>query len=81
MMATMIRDMAFILAALILYDLILKKGIIMIHEAIALFLIVILYIMVIFQMSKMQHFEISLHSAQGSKDDSSSSHQLQEVGN
>ncbi len=53
MMATIMRDMAFIIAGLILYQLLMAKGVIMLHEAVALFLIVILYIMVIFQMSGM----------------------------
>lgn len=54
MMATIMRDMGFIISAFILYQMLLQKGKIMLHEAIALFLIVIIYVIVIVQMSQMQ---------------------------
>ena len=44
--------MGFFILGLVLYDIMLYKGIIYLHEAIALFLIVILYVFVIFRMEK-----------------------------
>ncbi|CDW80524.1 ca2+:cation antiporter family [Stylonychia lemnae] len=52
MMSTIFRDMGFFIAGLILYEGLLYKGIIYFHEAIALFLVVVLYIFVIFKMEK-----------------------------
>lgn len=51
-MATIIRDLGFFILALILYDIFLYKGVIYLHEAIALLSIVLLYILVIFKMEK-----------------------------
>ena len=44
--------MGFFIVGLILYEALLYKGIIYLHEAIALFMVVVLYIFVIFRMEK-----------------------------
>lgn len=52
LMATIMRDMGFLIISLVLYDYFLYKGIIYFHEAVALFLIVVLYILVIVKMDR-----------------------------
>jgi len=54
MMATIMRDMGFFIVGLILYDYFLFKGVIYFHEAIALFLITVLYVLVIIKMEKLE---------------------------
>jgi Ca2+/Na+ antiporter len=53
MMMTIFRDLGFFIAALIMYDVLLYKGVIYMYEAAALVSFVVLYIFVIFQMNRM----------------------------
>lgn len=53
MMSTIMRDMAFFIGGLILYDYFLYKGVIYLHEAVLLLMMTGLYILVIVKMEKL----------------------------
>lgn len=53
MMVTIMRDMCFIALALLLYDFFLHKGIIYLHEVIALLMIIVFYVFVIIKLAAM----------------------------
>eukprot|EP00347_Sterkiella_histriomuscorum_P017945 403347382 len=66
MMRTIYRDMGFFIFALLIYDIVLYKGIIYLHEAFGLLALVIVYLWIIFKMEKNTESEMrqdTLHAS------------------